>query len=143
VINNPTIIAGALIAGAILLNGYLPKAQENQQRYQLSAAGTGQTVWRMDTRNGQISLCGSVLDGASLSKMQAQQDEALVNAMQNSSKDAQAKIVDETQQFHKLSDPRCVLSGQWEKNRGETAGACRPKNSAAAPAADGLARAGP
>jgi hypothetical protein len=108
VTDNPTIIAGALIAGAILLNGYLNKTQETQQRYQLSAAGTGQTVWRMDTRNGQISLCGSVLDGAALSKAQAQQDEALGNALQNSSKDAQAKVIDENQRFHKLSDPRCT-----------------------------------
>ena len=103
--DNTVIMAGALVAGAILLHGYLGKSEE---RYQLSAAGTGQTVWRMDTRSGQISLCGSILDGGTFSKMQAQRNAAILNAVQNPSQDAQTKVTEDAEQFQLLAEPRCT-----------------------------------
>lgn len=107
--DNPTLIAGALIAGAVLLNGYFIRGQEGQHRYQLSAAGTdGRTVWRIDTSKGSISMCGSVLDGASFSQAQAQQDASILKMAQDPSQDARAKVVQQQQNISTLAEPRCT-----------------------------------
>ena len=118
-----TIIAGALIAGTLLLNGYLNRAEE---RYQVSATGNGQTAWRIDMRSGRISLCGSILDGASFSKMQTHADEAMLNALRSrpvsprqpgESPDVDAlfppqiEAAREAQQLYGLSQPRCT---EWK-----------------------------
>jgi hypothetical protein len=110
--DNSMIIAGVLVAGAILLHGY----SGNAERYQLSAAGAdGRTVWRIDTRKGTISMCGSVLDGASFSKVQAQHTAAILNMAQNPSQDAQEKVIQEGQNIGTLSEPRCT---EWSNEQG-------------------------
>jgi hypothetical protein len=100
-----TIITGAMIAGAILLNGYLAK---DEGRYELSASGTGQTAWRINVRTGQTSMCGSLLEGSAFSRMKMQQDEALLSAAQGASQDVRTKVIQDSSQFHNLANPRCT-----------------------------------
>jgi hypothetical protein len=56
-----TLIAAALIAFAVLFHGYLTQ-------YTLSAAGNGETVWRIDGSTGKVSVCGTMLSGSDLSQ---------------------------------------------------------------------------
>jgi hypothetical protein len=110
---NSLIISGALIAGAILIDGYWGK-EKTDGRYQLSAAGAnGQTVWRLDTKNGSLSMCGSITDGASFSAMEAQNISAMMNLAKNPSQEAQTKTIQDVATARTLADPRCT---DWMKD---------------------------
>jgi hypothetical protein len=92
--NNPILAAGALVAGAILIHGYWGDERADKRRYQLSAAGsTGQTVWRIDTRNGRLSMCGSLSDGATFSAMEEQSLKAVMDVAQNPSQEERTKVL--------------------------------------------------
>ena len=100
------LVAAGIIAGAILLNGY---AEKDSGRYLLSAAGNdGQTVWRLDTRNGHLSMCGSVIDGSTFSQIEARQESAILSAAQSQSQDEKAKVLEQAQQTSTLSATRCT-----------------------------------
>jgi hypothetical protein len=112
--NNPIFIAGALVAGAILIHGYWSGKVDNR-KYQLSAAGNnGQTVWRIDTRNGRLSMCGSISDGASFSAMQEQYFKAVVAVAENPSPEERMKVIQANPE--KLAHPNCT---DWTEAEGK------------------------
>jgi hypothetical protein len=101
----PTLIAGALIAAAILLNGYLHR----QTNFQLSAAGTdGQTVWRIDATDGRVSMCGSMVAGPTFGQEQARVDAAMMSLAKDAPKEATDKVISEARNLDSLSNPRCT-----------------------------------
>jgi hypothetical protein len=53
-------------------------------------------------------MCGSMLEGAAFSKLRMQQDQALLNAAQGASREAQAKVIQQSQQLHELAYPQCT-----------------------------------
>jgi hypothetical protein len=96
--SNSMVAAAVIVGASILAHSWLNKAPI----YQLSAAGNdGQTVWRVDGRNGRISMCGTAMDGATFSQVQAQN---------KPSPEAQAKIVEDFERVRMLAEPRCT---QW------------------------------
>lgn len=56
--------AALITAAAILLHGWMTSST-----YTLSASGgDGSTSWRINTRTGQVSVCGTMLHGHALSQ---------------------------------------------------------------------------
>jgi hypothetical protein len=104
--DNSTLISGALIAAAILLHGYWASRGET---YQLSAAGNdGTTVWRMNTKSGQISMCGSIVGGAALSQLRNDQDAQILAGSKNPSQETRQQIIEQAGNIHTLSGARCT-----------------------------------
>ena len=100
----PTLIAGALIAAAILLNGYLHR----ETNFQLSAAGTdGQTVWRIDTTDGRVSMCGTMVNGSAFSQAEERLDAAMTNLAKDAPKSESDKLTNDVRNLDNLSNPRC------------------------------------
>ncbi len=86
-----TLAAAAIIAGAVLIHGYL--LQEN---YAISAAGAdGLTVWRINIRTGKVSVCGTMLPGPALSEASASINKS-----------------DDSENFKLVTTPRCSAWSQ-------------------------------
>jgi hypothetical protein len=104
--SNSILAGAAVIAGAVALHGYWVS---DQPRYQLSAAGQdGQTVWRIDTATGRLSMCGSIIPGNAFSQAQAQQDVAMLKLAQKPSADDQARVLQDAQNLSSVAATRCT-----------------------------------
>jgi hypothetical protein len=111
--NNPTIVAGIIIAAAILVSGYFGRSTR-YETFQLSAAGkSGETVWRIDTRNGRISMCGSLVDGTAFSAMQKEHESTIPTAARSASPESRQHLIEEAGNIHTLSRPRCT---EWTED---------------------------
>ncbi len=102
---NQTLIAGILIAGAIFLHAYWATTTP---KYELSAAGNEQTVWRINTTKGNVSMCGNVLPGNAFNKMEADQTKALMNLSKDTPPEESKKIFDNQERLMSLSHPTCT-----------------------------------
>lgn len=100
--NQSIVPAALIIAAAIIIQAFLGNV--NNARY-LVAAGPNQTAWRIDTKSGRISMCGSVIDGSTFSQLDIEQDKSLLAS--TASKEAATKAATDYQNARALSHPHC------------------------------------
>jgi hypothetical protein len=95
-------LAAALILGA--LAGAVFSAGTAQHFSEVSG-NNGITVWRLDNRTGQVSICGSAMNGPALADAESQLATHLRAAAGNPP--ALAALKPEIDQLDSLSRPRC------------------------------------
>lgn len=99
------IIAASVVAGAILLNGMINHG--TGQRYEV-AAGPDNTAWRIDTKNGRISMCGTLAAGSAFSQLALTHEKDLLAAGAKPSATDTSKIFQEGENNEAVSRPRCT-----------------------------------
>jgi hypothetical protein len=99
-------VAAAIIAALALGVALSMLLREKPlQRFQIVNLRDGNTVWRLDTVTGQVSVCGATLAGTAL----AQAQEQLSNRIRAAGSDRQAlkALTPDIDQLDMLSRPRC------------------------------------
>jgi len=98
----------AAIAVAVLILGAaaaLVFSSRSDPRFSVVSANDGVTVWRLDNRTGQISVCGSALAGAALAQAETQLSARIRGTDGNRA--ALAALAPEKDEIDSLSRPRC------------------------------------
>jgi hypothetical protein len=103
---NSTVVAALAISAAILLHGYWT-SHAQQVDYQLSAAGDGRTVWRMESATGRLSMCGSIITGGAFGQARAQNDAAMLKVLPDQSPDGSAQVLRDMENLAVLASASC------------------------------------
>jgi len=96
------IVIAALVLGALAAAVFGAKTNP---RFTVLGGNDGSIVWRLDTRTGQVSVCGSALTGASLAQAESQLTAHIRAAGTNPT--ALAALGPEIDDLDSLSRPRC------------------------------------
>jgi hypothetical protein len=96
------IMIAALILGALAAALF---GARTHPRFTLLGGNDGSTVWRLDTRTGRVSVCGSALTGPSLAQAESQLTAHIRAAGTNPA--ALAALGPEIDDLDGLSRPRC------------------------------------
>ena len=95
-------LAAALILGALASAVF---SAGTGHRFSEVSGNNGITVWRLDNRTGQVSICGSAMNGPALADAEGQLATHLRAAAGNTA--ALAALKPEIDQLDNLSRPRC------------------------------------
>lgn len=101
------LLLAALFVAALIL-GALAAAVSGARtmpRYAILSSNDGATIWRVDNRTGQVSLCGSLLTGWALAQAESGLSKRIRAA--GDSRAALAALAGEIDETDDLSRPRC------------------------------------
>ena len=96
------IVVAALILGALAAAIF---GARSNARFAIVSGNDGVTVWRLDNRTGEISVCGSALVGAALARAESQLSAHIRSTDGNRA--ALAALSPEIDEIDGLSRPRC------------------------------------
>jgi hypothetical protein len=92
----------ALILGALTVVLF---GVRTMPRYSEVGGNDGATVWRIDNRTGEVSVCGTALSGVALAQAESQLASRIRSAGFNRA--ALAALSPEQEELDNLSRPRC------------------------------------
>jgi hypothetical protein len=96
--------ASLVIAAALVAHGYLTSV--TVAKYQIAAEG--ETLWRVETTTGHVSLCGSIVTGPTYGRFQATATANLLGPFQNASPEVRAKTIKDTADMEAQARPVCT-----------------------------------
>ena len=98
------LVGAAMISAAVLVGHYLARPS-----FTIASSGAdGTTVWRVDQRDGRVSICGAIFAGSALSTELQDLSADWLGAIETGDRGKITEASRERREYGTLMQPRCT-----------------------------------